>query len=848
MLRAALAMLTVSVAAQQTTDASGKKYAVFDGVQSQATTGLLTGNLEHATLMGWFKPAADMTGTRCIMGRENLTVNLHASENNYQISARVGNLVLTAPVRIVPNRWRHVAVVFDAAAAQPVQLYVDGQREAGSVQPLSALMPTNFPLSLGCNPSAQNQFFKGGLDEIRIFDKALSAAQIQHMVYQEIEIVGNEIRGSVIPKAIDGLTANQMVGYFRMDANQSGLSPNLAWNAQPLHMDQVAMQPQSAPLPFTSHQNGTLEEAFGSACTNIQDIRNHDWAILHIQHEVTLTANQTTLGLLVDDGATLRLSNNNKIENTGYLKLDGKIDLEGRAQLVQTATSELVGDGIIERNQLAQSNKYNYNYWCSPVGSAGAGNNNPFTVNDVLRDGTQPQNPQPITWGDTMDGAPTSPITLAGFWIFKFQNLTPNYANWTTVGPYGTLLAGQGFTLKGSGAATPTQNLVFTGKPNNGTITSPVAAGNLNLTGNPYPSALDANAFIQANRQVTNGTIYIWEHFASNNTHLLADYQGGYATRNLVGGTPAVWNNTTSDAGSQSSKRVPQRFLPVGQGFFVQSRQAGLITFNNGQRAFVKEDSKASSNMFRASQQMAYDAQFDNRDDEVQPDEFIRIRLGFDTPDAHHRQVLLGFMNENASAAFESGYDAQNIDTQPSDMYLMNGPYKLVIAGEGFFNEDAVYPLGVKTGSTGLSRFMIDGVENLPDDQDIYIYDALTHSSRNIRHGAFEIELPTGTVLDRFSLRFRPEGLLATDGFTTRIGAPQIAFDRTQRVLSIAYPQDTAIQHITLYDLPGQKVADWPTTAQPGNLLKFPVQTLAAGAYIVQLQTTRGVISKKIIL
>jgi hypothetical protein len=32
----------------------------------------------------------------------------------------------------------------------------------------------------------------------------------------------------------------------------------------------------------------------------------------------------------------------------------------------------------------------------------------------------------------------------------------------------------------------------------------------------------------------TNGSLYFWEHYSSNNTHILRDYQGGYAVRNLV--------------------------------------------------------------------------------------------------------------------------------------------------------------------------------------------------------------------------------------------------------------------------------------------------------------------------
>jgi hypothetical protein len=120
--------------------------------------------------------------------------------------------------------------------------------------------------------------------------------------------------------------------------------------------------------------------------------------------------------------------------------------------LVQTADSELdaTSAGFIERDQTGQSNKFNYNYWSSPVSSINNTTvNHGYTVAGVMKDGTT-ATPQNIQWTTGVNSSATSPITLSSYWIFKFQNLTNSYANWTTVGQNGALLAGQGFTLKGS--------------------------------------------------------------------------------------------------------------------------------------------------------------------------------------------------------------------------------------------------------------------------------------------------------------------------------------------------------------------------------------------------------------
>jgi hypothetical protein len=110
--------------------------------------------------------------------------------------------------------------------------------------------------------------------------------------------------------------------------------------------------------------------------------------------------------------------------------------------------------------------------------------------------------------------------------------------------------------MKGSGAATANQNYTFVGKPNNGVITSPIAANNANLSGNPYASAIDANKFINDNLSAITGTLYFWEHFSTNTSHNLLEYQGGYAARNLTGGSIPV--SPAGVSGLGSSTRTPE--------------------------------------------------------------------------------------------------------------------------------------------------------------------------------------------------------------------------------------------------------------------------------------------------
>jgi len=86
----------------------------------------------------------------------------------------------------------------------------------------------------------------------------------------------------------------------------------------------------------------------------------------------------------------------------------------------------------------------------------------------------------------------------------------------------------------------------------------------------------------------------------------------------------------------------------------------------------------------------------------------------------------MGFMENMATSGIDNGYDAIHIDNQPSDMYFMNNGTKLSIQGEGYFDEDANYPIGVKTNVAGNVTFMVDGVEKWEIEKYIFTTIRLT--------------------------------------------------------------------------------------------------------------------------
>ena len=80
-------------------------------------------------------------------------------------------------------------------------------------------------------------------------------------------------------------------------------------------------------------------------------------------------------------------------------------------------------------------------------------------------------------------------MSLIGFGKYIASD---QYSEWIHVQSATSINPGEGFTMKGTAGSGDAQRYDFRGKPNNGTISVSVENNQFTLTGNPYPSALDA--------------------------------------------------------------------------------------------------------------------------------------------------------------------------------------------------------------------------------------------------------------------------------------------------------------------------------------------------------------------
>jgi trimeric autotransporter adhesin len=826
------------------------------------------------TIMTWIRPNGANT-----LGNDRTIISKKAdASSGYQLVLQTNNKIRmewsvagttysAISATSIPNlKWHNIAVTY---GSNTLAIYIDGLLDTATTITTAPVASVS-DFSIGAryqDTNTINNFFKGDIDEVRMWDKVITINQIRFMMNQEILQDGSGIKGATLSSPltkndIGNLNWNNLFAYYSMNSYIGNHLDDDSQNNNRgilVATNNISINPQTAPLPYESTTNGLWSETATWRNGATQDLPNDlsiidnvtpiNWNIVKTNHNINSTGNKTLLGLMVNNN-TLSATNDSKITVSHYLKLNGKIDLVGKSQLIQTLNSDLdaTSSGTLERDQQGQANMYNYNYWSSPVGAINATtNNNSYTVATIMKDGTT-TTPQNINWIGGYNGSPTTPISLCNYWIYKFQNSTGTYANWQALGSSGTLNPGQGYTLKGSGATTLNQNYTFVGKPNNGLITSPIGPNNLNLCGNPYASALDADAFIAANSASITGTLYFWEHSNTNSSHNLVAYQGSYAQRNRVGGTPGISYSTNLN----SNIKEPKRYIPVGQGFFVSGSAAGgTITFNNNQRAFFKEGNASLSNtLLRNNSSILSTDHFNNNAEDSEPEltSYKKLRLGFDDRNGYHRQVLMGFMDQDATSGIDVGYDAIHLDNQPNDMYFLNGTTKINIAGEGFFDVNSIYPIGVKIDALGTVTFKLDQTENINDSEfDAFIYDNVTNVYHNISDGNFSLELPQGIFDNRFTLRFQNLSL-GNPNFNLNDGII-VAYTSADDMLNIKNNlTDVIVEKVTLYNLLGQSISNWDVADEDQQNIQLPIQNLSAGTYIVKVITDKGESSKKIIL
>jgi hypothetical protein len=131
------------------------------------------------TLEAWVRPSASASWRSVLLKERSsgLAYGLYASNTSSRPAGfiRVGaDVDATGPTAIARNAWTHLSASYDGSA---FKLYVNGIQVASRAVSGSIATSTN-PLRLGGN-TIWGEYFAGVIDEVRVYNRALSPAEIQ---------------------------------------------------------------------------------------------------------------------------------------------------------------------------------------------------------------------------------------------------------------------------------------------------------------------------------------------------------------------------------------------------------------------------------------------------------------------------------------------------------------------------------------------------------------------------------------------------------------------------------------------------------------------------------------------
>ncbi|GEQ86560.1 T9SS C-terminal target domain-containing protein [Patiriisocius marinistellae] len=592
------------------------------------------------------------------------------------------------------------------------------------------------------------------------------------------------------------------------------------------------------------------------------------------------------------------------VENNNNSDTEASMYLRNQAQLLQGGSdNQNRGTGTISVHQDSNSDAYDYNLWASPVSVPVASfGNDRFGISRLYQStGVTSANSAILKSGHN---GVSNPLQISSRWFYRWA---PASQGFVRVNSADIIPAGYGYIMKGTDITagnvpeTQNQNYDFRGRPNSGDISValyPVGSndeGNT-LTGNPYPSALDLNAFFYDPANAGKfSMIQYYDEDRTINSHAHVDNKSGYSTwapgpqSTIAPGQPGynpgtytvgVFQNFDSAGNPIGSTGVDaeqvdgRRMAPIAQGFFIKSLPSvtsqTTLTYKNSHRRFVKEavdisefKNQEGQSSISSNFESSHNPLGGNTIDPTNPEAAFfapQIRINTYMGTSHMRQTVLMLHNDTTDG-FDLGWDAISPMDATSEMYFAvmtpwhdRDPFPFVINSIPFDNISKQVPITFEIEEE--MTVTVTGIEenDLPVDH-IYVYDNLNDTYQEITgNNAASYLLQQGVYEDRFFIVFTKYEIgQASRGQTKGAeegGKEAINFfqNNRQAQLEISNPEGYEIKSAAIFDMTGRLVLTQQNLGNNRNL-QFPTGTFSNGVYLVVLTTDSDeIIDYKIIV
>ena len=521
-----------------------------------------------------------------------------------------------------------------------------------------------------------------------------------------------------------------------------------------------------------------------------------------VKANTTLNSSIEVCSCTIDPGKTLTIPLDKvlTVKENITVGATGKLLVENGGSLVQT-NKNAIYTGATNSFELQRNSqpvrRQDYTYWSSPVTEASG-----FTLKKL------------------------SPNTDPG----KYYRYDPA-TGWVLIANGAlSMKEGVGYIVRAPETNSSTVGSIypasFVGIPNNGDLSFTPTENKFNLIGNPYPSSLDAVAFIKKNTGNITGALYFWTHNTlPANTDPAQANKYFYTTNDY-----AVFNLTGSVAGGKAapsdknSSNIPNGKVGSGQGFFVRGLTNVPLIFTNDMRL-----GESNSQYFKTTSSIT---------------EKGLIWLNFTNEQGAFKQTLVGYLDD-ATNDFDNDYDAVTFNGNAYvDFYSVNETKKLTIQGRAlpFDNVDKV-PLGYRTTIAGNFTISIDHVEGLLNEQPVFLEDKSTGVIHDLRSSDYTFSTEIGTFTERLVLRYKTDKTLGTDDFGNLENG--ILLSVKNKVINLMSSKED-IKEVSVFDITGKLLYN---KKKVGNN-ELQIQNLQSGNQVLLVKITlenNSTVTKKII-
>jgi uncharacterized repeat protein (TIGR02543 family) len=450
--------------------------------------------------------------------------------------------------------------------------------------------------------------------------------------------------------------------------------------------------------------------------------------------------------------------------------ISGKITVAPTARFIMSSNSNLVqiddieNEGVVavKRNG-ASLLRLDYEMWSSPVtGTQTLANFSALTTNTPTS--------RFYIYNFSLNrydaiNASLTPFALATGYLIRMPNEKPGSLGTTT--PY--YLRNESINFQGE----------FSGRPNNGTITlNGLAADKYHAIGNPYPSTISANAFLDGN--TTDGTLYLWRKT-----------NGGagtaYATYTKAGGT--------APSSGPSGLGIPNGTIQVGQGFIVKTGSSSTsLTFTNTMRT-----SDTANQIFKTKKAV----------------DKSRVWLTLSKSGEQLNQILVAYL-DGATIGVDNMIDGKYLNDSGTALTSIINGEEYTIQGRPSFDVTDNVDLSFKTELSGSYTISLDSYDGLFENgQDVYLVDKFMDTETNLKTEAYNFIANAGLDNTRFSLKYQKN--LDVNMTTFSENNLNIYSNKGDLFVNSAF---VPISNIKIYDLLGKLLAEQKNTKTTAAILK----------------------------